>query len=119
MQGTCLAPLKCTTTMSQMGAMAYRTGNPLLTYKDTVKIPSLGMIDDIASINKCGIDSVISNSVTNAFIESKRLELGENKSHRIHIGCKNNKKEKSCPKLKVHNNIIKDSSEEKYVGDLI
>ena len=37
--------LKCTTSMNQLGANAYKTGTPLLTYKETVKIPSLGMID--------------------------------------------------------------------------
>ena len=51
-------------------------------YKDTVKVPGMGMIDDLATVTKCGIDTIKSNSVTNSFIESKRLELGYEKSHK-------------------------------------
>ena len=101
--------------MSQLGRMAYKRGKPLLTYKDTVHIPALGMIDDIATVSKCGIDTVIANSVTNTFIESKRLQLGEKKSHRIHIGRKNNE----CADLKIHGNKMHDSRSETYVGDII
>ena len=75
----------------------------------------MGMIDDIATVTNCGIDSIISNSVTNTFIESKRLMLGPNKSHRLHIG---NKKQ-NCANLKVHGNDMSDSTQEKYVGDII
>ena len=81
MQGTVFAPLQATTSMSQLGSMAYKEGKPLLTYKDTVKIPAMGMIDDIATVTKCGSDTVLSNAVTNSFVESKRLELGHKKSH--------------------------------------
>ena len=76
--------------MSQLGTNAYRSGKPLLTYKDTVKIPSLGMIDDLLPISKCGQDSVVANAVTNSFVESKRLELSDKKCHRIHIGKREN-----------------------------
>ena len=75
------------------------------------------MIDDLATVNTCGAESIISNSITNKFIESKRLELGQNKSHRIHIGSRKNKQ--ICPKLKVHNKQMEDSTEERYVGDII
>ena len=79
MQGTVFGPLKCTTSMNQLGVKAYKSGKPLLVYKDTVHIPALGMIDDLATVNKCGADSIVSNSITNTFVESKRLELGEKK----------------------------------------
>ena len=114
MQGSIFGSLKCTTSMSQLGRNAYNTGAPLLTYKNTVKIPSLGMIDDILTISKCGQESIKSNSVTNSFIESKRLELSKKKCCRIHIGKRiNNKK---CADLKVHDKIMKESPSEKYIG---
>ena len=117
MQGTKFAPLQCTTSMSKLGADAYRNGKPLLTYKDTVKIPAMGMIDDVATASECGVDTVISNAVTNSFIESKRLTLGEKKSNRMHIGRRKDQKE--CLPLKVHENKMNDSQKEKYVGDVI
>ena len=61
MQGTVFAPLQATTSMSQLGAMAYKRGKPLLNYKNTVQIPALGMIDDIATVTKCGMETVLSN----------------------------------------------------------
>ena len=76
--------------MSQLGANAYKRGEPLLIYKDTVQIPGLGMIDDLASVTKCGLDTVKAYSIINSFIESKRLELGNKKSNRLHIGKKSN-----------------------------
>ena len=115
MQGTVFAPLQATTSMSQLGSSAYKSGKPLLTYKDTVEIPALGMIDDIATVNKCGVDAVISNSVTNSFVESKRLELGSNKSHRLHF----EKKKKECLNLKMHDKQMNSSNKENYVGDIV
>ena len=115
MQGTVFAPLQATTSMSQLGSSAYKRGKPLLTYKDTVQIPAMGMIDDIATVSKCGIDTVMSNSVTNSFVESKRLELGPKKSHRLHFG----KKKKECLNLKVHDKQMANTNKEKYVGDVI
>ena len=97
MQGTVFAPLQATTSMSQLDSLAYKRGKPLLNYKDTVSIPALGMIDDIATVTKCGIDTVISNSVTNTFVESKRLQLGPKKSHRLYFGCRT----KACAELKI------------------
>ena len=38
MQGTVFGPLKCTTSMNKLGEKAYRSGKPLLLYKNTVKI---------------------------------------------------------------------------------
>ena len=84
MQGTIFGSLSCTTSMSQLGALAYKRGKPLLLYKDTVRIPSLGMIDDILSISQCGSDTIITNSLTNTFVEAKKLELSDKKCHRLH-----------------------------------
>ena len=50
-------------------------------------------------------------------IESKRLEIGEKKSHKIHIGKGRNRD--LCPQLKVHGKDMENSVEDKYVGDII
>ena len=55
--------------------------------------------------------------MTNSFIESKRLELGYEKSNRLHIG--NNKNNKKCYNLKVHEKDMRTSKQEKYIGDII
>ena len=73
MQGTVFGPIACTASISKLGDIAYNNGKPLLMYKDSVFVPPLGMIDDICAITECGIDSVQANSVTNSFINSKKL----------------------------------------------
>ena len=115
MQGTIFGSLQCTTSLSKIGAEAYKQGEPLLIYKDTIQIPPLGMVDDLLTMNKCGTDSIKANTIVNSFMESKKLELGTSKCHRIHIG----KDKSNCPDLKVHKEKMKNSNCEKYIGDLI
>ena len=91
--------------MSQLGVNAYKSGKPLMVYKDTVMIPPLGMVDDLLTMNYCGTETVVSNTINNSFVESKRLELGSNKCHRIHVG----KFTDNCHDLKVHSEKMKDS----------
>ena len=45
------------------------------------------------------------------------LKMGPKKSHRIHIGKKNERG--SCAPLKVHEEPISDTVKAKYVGDII
>ena len=89
LQGTKFGPLMCTTSMSKLGDLEYKQSKQILTYKDTVKVPSLGMIDDILNVGKCGRDAVCDNNRINSFVESKRLNFSEKKCNRLHIG-KNN-----------------------------
>ena len=77
-------------------------------------VPSICMVDDIMSIQKCS-DSGKTNAVINAFIEMKKLKLSHKKCSRIHIG----KHTTECPELKVHEHRMKNSSQEKYLGDLL
>ena len=69
-------------------------------YKGVVETPSLGMVDDILSSQKCSDKSIKSNAVINGFIESKKLTLIKKKCSSIHISKKNGK-DKDCPVLKV------------------
>ena len=44
------------------------------------------MIDDVASFAQCGPQSVVTNAIINAKIESKKLEFGPTKCFNIHVG---------------------------------
>ena len=79
MQGTVWGSLFCTTTMDKIGKMMYENKELLYRYKDLVEIPSLGMVDDIMSIQKCSGNTVANNAVINAFIERKKLKLSQTK----------------------------------------
>ena len=118
MQGTVWGSLFCTATMDKLGKKVYENKELLYKYKEKVEIPTLGMVDDILSIQKCSMDSVKANSVINAFVEMKKLTLSKNKCQRIHIKNKQNKNMK-CPTLKVHESEMGDSVKQKYLGDII
>ena len=115
MQGTVFGPLKCAVQMDKLGRLSYNRGSPLLLYKKTVEIPPLGMIDDILAMSPCGFSGIQSNSVINSFVESKRLQFGEKKCHKLHIG----ESTAICPPLAVHDSPMASSEQEKYIGDII
>ena len=71
------------------------------------------MVDDVLAVQKCSKKSVEINAVTNAFIELKKLTLSQKKCSKIHIGKENS----ACPQLKVHEENMKESKQEKYLGD--
>ena len=108
-------PLKCSVQMDKLAKECYRQGKSLYTYKNTVKIPVLGMVDDILAVSKCGPESIKANSTVNSFIESKQLKFGENKCHKLHIG----EELRKCPDLKVHNDEMKAVEKDKYLGDIL
>ena len=71
-------------------------------------VPPVSMVDDILCIQK-------NSDSRNALIELKKLTLSNRKCRRIHIGTKSY----ACPDFKIHDDKMKDSTEEKYLGDLI
>ena len=91
--------------------------NPDLVYKynEKVDVPVLGMVDDVLSVTKCSNKTVISNATINSFMELNKLTLSSEKCSKIHIG----RKCENCPKLKVHQNEMKNAQREKYLGDII
>ena len=48
-------------------------------------------------------------------MEFEKLTLSKNKCHNIHIG----QKKENCKELKVHDKIMHESRQEKYLGDII
>ena len=91
MQGTVWGSLLCTASMDKLGQQVYKSDELLYKYKGVVETPSLGMVDDILTIQECSTSSVRMNATVNAFIEGKKLTLSNKKCHRIHIQKKSSK----------------------------
>ena len=87
----------------------------MFVYKNCVNIPPLSMCDDIASISRCGIDSIKNNAIINAKIESKKLQFGPSKCYKIHV----ERDSEICCNSKVHNSIMSKKQHEVYLGEII
>ena len=114
MQGSVWGSLFCTSTMDKLGQIVYEDENLIYRYKGVVAVPSICMVDDILAIQKCSKSKNI-NAVINSFIEMKKLTLSEKKCSRIHVGKTTN----DCIELNVHQNKMKNSKQEKYLGDIV
>ena len=118
MQGTVWGSLCCTVSMDKLGQLVYGNDDLTYKYKGKVDIPSLGMVDDVLAVKKCGNEALKINAVVNAFVETKKLKLSKNKCHQIHVSKKTNN-ENVCIKLKIHNDEMQESSQQKYLGDVV
>ena len=106
MQGTVWASFFCTSTMDKLSKQVYKMPELLFDYKG-VKVPPLGMVDDIITVTNVE-QTARMNSLVNTFIEHKNLKLSKEKSYRIHIG----KGHQNCPKFKVHESSMKEAESE-------
>ena len=135
MQGEVFGPLECSVTVDTIGKECLQRGEYLYSYKG-VEVPPLAMVDDLACISTCGVDTVKTNSYINTKTNLKKLQFGQDKCHKMHIG----KEKIYCPELyidtwkmelrtkfetKVEEDVfdgefeMEESDEEKYLGDLI
>ena len=115
MQGTVAGPLKACVQVDTLGRDCYTYSEGLFLYKNCVNIPPMSMCDDVASISRCGIDSIKNNAIINAKIESKKLEFGPSKCYNIHIG----ENSETCCNLKVHSSMMNKKDHEVYLGEVI
>ena len=115
MQGTVFGTLICTSVMDKLAKVFYNDPNLTYMYKENVKVPVLGMVDDVVCVTKCSSSTVTTNATINSFMELNKLKLSAGKCSKIHVG----KKCDQCPKVKVHEEKMKDSQQEKYLGDMI
>ena len=65
MQGTVLAPLKCSLTTDSIGRYCYMYQTGIFMYKNCVQVPPIWMIDDCMTFAKCGVDSIKLNQLIN------------------------------------------------------
>ena len=115
MQGTVLGPIKCSVQLDTLGRDCYERQEGLYLYNGCVSVPPLEMIDDLASFAICGPQSIVTNAIVNAKIESKKLKFGPTKCFNIHVGSDKT----SCDGLKVHDQDINEKEYETYLGDII
>ena len=120
MQGTVWGSLKCTTQMDEMNKIMTKDKSLQYKYKNDaeISIGVLGMVDDTLAITECGDESIKKNAVINSFVETRRLELHEDKSVVIHIG-KPEKCKHTCPELKVHDSKMPATDVTKYLGNYV
>ena len=62
----------------------------LYMYKNRVRLPPLGMVDDQLTVTKCGLGSVLASAHLNAYTNIKKLQFGAQKTVKMHIGNNNN-----------------------------
>ena len=86
MQGEIFGPLCCSVTIDTFGKECEKNEKHLYYYKGKVGIPPLAMIDDLLCVSKCGIKSVLMNAFINAKTNIKKLQFGETKCHKMHVG---------------------------------
>ena len=86
MQGDVFGPIFCATSIDSIGKECLQDEKYLYKYKEKVKIPPLSMIDDLACVSTCGVESVKLNAYINYKISSKRLQCGADKCKKMHIG---------------------------------
>ena len=134
MQGENLAPLECSVQIDTFGKECVEENKYLFFYRGSVAVPPLSMVDDLICISVCGINSQLMNSFINVKSSMKKLQFGEAKCHRIHVG----KDKTVCPTLSIDkwktkniepldntmssldddhagHHVIEDTNEEKYL----
>ena len=114
-QGGVTGPLCCSVQTDAIGKTSLETGNNLYMYKGTVGIPTLAMVDDLAKISECGLDTTKDNAYINARIEQDKLTFNGPKCHQLHAGKPSN----LCPIIRAHNTDIEITTKERYVGDIV
>ena len=114
-QGSVIGPTCAAVQVDTIGKDAMEDNKHLYMYKKVVGIPPLGMIDDVANVAECGVDSVMDNAYIVAKFEQLKLELNGSKCHQMHVG----KGDVNCPTLKSHNDDMDVVLEEKYLGDIV
>ena len=135
MQGETFGPLCCSVQVDSFGKECMKEKKHLYNYKNEVGVPPLAMVDDLLCINKCGVEL---NGYINAKTNTKKLQFGETKCHKMHVGLKND----TCPDLYVDTwklgnedeivtafdklvdqetgeSLLNKTESEKYLGDIV
>ena len=114
-QGGVTGPLCCSVQTDAIGKSSLETGEHLYMYKSTVGIPTLAMVDDLAKISECGVETTKDSAYINAKVEQDKLLFNGPKCNHLHAGKPSN----LCPIIRAHTTEIQLALEEKYVGDII
>ena len=75
MQGGSWGPLQCSNSIDRIGRDCEMNREHLYSYKNLVRVPVLGMVDDMLAFSTCGQESLALNTYINTHIELKKLEF--------------------------------------------
>ena len=87
-QGDVLAPMVCGKTLDGIGKECLEYSKYIYEFKGMVEIPPLIMLDDLITISECGPRTAMINSYVRFQTLSKKLQFGNKKCKKIHIGGK-------------------------------
>ena len=98
MQGESVSSILCTNSMDKISKDC-----PLKTYvyRENIKVPKMGFVDDLVDINKCGNETKDMNNYTTSEINKRRLQVNIDKCVRMHIHSNKSKHLKQCENLSV------------------
>ena len=82
MQGETLSSILCT---NSMDLMAKECKLEEFDYRENVKIPKIGFVDDVLDINKCGKETLEMNHYTRDEMNKRKLQLSYDKCARMHV----------------------------------
>ena len=116
-QGEVMSPLKCTVSVDAIArSHEAMLSDNLYRYKNQIAIPPLTMVDDALAVSNCGLDSGLATAHLNAQTNIKKLQYGEAKCHKIHIG----KTDVVCPTNTIDAwKLLKQSDEATSILDLV
>ena len=106
MQGEVFGPLECSISVDTFGKECLANNEYLYDYKG-VEVPPLAMVDDLACVSTCGLETVKMNAYINAKTNLKKLQFGPDKCHKMHIG----RQKSYCPDLHIDSWKIQNKSE--------
>ena len=114
-QGDVLAPLKCCVCVDKMAEThAENLSGHLYKYKNVVSIPPLTMVDDTIIASDCGPYSAMATAHHNSMTNLKKLQFGEQKCIKMHVGCRN----MICPQNVIDTWGVKGDEDTKTILDL-
>ena len=98
MQGKSVSSILCTNSMDKISKDC-----PLKTYvyRENIKVPKMGFVDDLVDITKCGNETKDMNNYTTSEINKRRLQVNIDKCVRMHIHSNKSKHLKQCENLSV------------------
>ena len=99
MQGEVMAPLISSNLVDGFGKLCMEKNEHLYLFKDKVKVPPLGQVDDLVTINECGFKTTKSNSFINSKTNMAKLYFSAAKCKQMHVG--KTKIEALCKDLEV------------------
>ena len=115
MQGTVLAPLKCSVQIDTLGKECLKNQEGVYKYKGCTSVPPLSYIDDVLGITKWSSSSVKLNALIQSKMNHKKLQLNQSKCFKMHVG----KPSECCPELKIDGKKMISVEKETYLGEIL